>query len=189
MVPNFYAQFQEDAWIYTHLDLPKIGVYVDLGANDPFLYNNTAFLREMGWDGVSVDGLDFSVEYDRVGARFLNEVVSDKPEVPFFTGCNPSLARICDRGTMVETVTLTEIVSYYSFEQVDLLSLDMEGGEYDAIMSGQWIVPPKIIISEFLTASLDGGPDVRDDRVEEYLLSRGYSKVWSSCSNNIFLRK
>lgn len=187
--PTFHAQFSEDDWLWHSGLLPETGTYVDCGANDPFIGNNCAFLRDMGWDGLSIDALDYSAQYASIGAKFIQAVVSNEPEVTFFAACNPSLARICEEGERVKTRSLCDLTASQHFTTLDLLSLDLEGGEYSALMSGMWLIPPRIIISEWNTASIHGGPDVADMRVHDYLLEHGYDLVHANCSNHIFLRK
>lgn len=188
MTPNFYSQFGEDRWLYESSLLPEVGYFCDIGCSDPFIGSNTAFLRELGWTGLSIDALDYSAEYAAIGAKFAQAVVSTSPTVLFFAACNPLLARVSAEGQEVQAKRLDGLLIEHGIVQVDLLSLDCEGHEYEALMSGQWMIPPKIIIAEFLTASMNGGPDIRDERVSDYLLDHGYGIVWSSCSNHIYLR-
>ena len=54
---KYYAERLEDKFCDELGILPANGFFVDVGiARGPFLNSSTAFLREKGWVGASIDG-------------------------------------------------------------------------------------------------------------------------------------
>jgi hypothetical protein len=189
MTPIYRSEYGEDAWIHQNLQLPERGIYLDCGANHPTIGNNCDFLRQMGWTGVNVDALDFSAEYNSIGATFVQAVVSCHPVVKFRGDVCSSLARVHDSGKTVAAIALRDILSGLGIGMINFLSLDVEGHEMEAL----WSLPieryrPRIIVSEFLTASMDMQHEVPDDRVREFLTNptNGYEMVHQTKSNQVF---
>jgi len=54
-IEKTYSQCMQDLFVLTMLNGKTDGTYVELGAGDPFLSNNTALLEELGWSGISLD--------------------------------------------------------------------------------------------------------------------------------------
>jgi hypothetical protein len=52
---RFHSQFGEDRYIYTNINLPDKGVFVDVGAGHPIYLSNTYFFEKNGWTGVCID--------------------------------------------------------------------------------------------------------------------------------------
>lgn len=178
MTMNFYSENGEDKAIYELGILPQYGIYVDVGANEPLDKNNTAFLHDLGWDGVSVDALGYTADYAKVGRTFVQAVVSDQPTVKFNYGCHPLLCRVGDNGQTVKARTLESILQAHAIGKLDFLSLDCEGHEYEAFISMRWEDhKPTIVLFEYLTHQFDGKPDFEDRRLHNHLRGLGYRAV------------
>lgn len=50
-----FSQCYQDLFVLTALEGKRGGVYLEVGAGDPFYGNNTALLRKLGWGGTSID--------------------------------------------------------------------------------------------------------------------------------------
>lgn len=186
---KYFAERQEDEVLDRLNILPSYGCYVDVGANHPYLGNNTAFVRARGWTGVSIDALDYSAEYN---TPFVQAIVSNSPEVFFLDACNPLLARVCDhpRASMRKTRTLESILQDQGIGKIDLLSLDLEGGEYDAFLSMSFECHrPTIVIAEYGTHEVEGEGTLYDYRLRDHLLSLKYEQIHDNGCNHIFMLK
>jgi hypothetical protein len=95
-----YSECGQDLFVINLLDI-KNGKFLDLGCNLPIKINNTYLLELNGWDGVSVDILDYSNEWQSRKSKFINE---DCFKIDF----NNFLPK------------------YYNEKIIDYLSLDME---------------------------------------------------------------
>jgi hypothetical protein len=95
-----YSECGQDLFVMSLLNI-KNGKFLDLGCNLPIKINNTYLLELNGWDGVSVDILDYSKEWETRKSKFINE---DCFNIDF----NDFLPK------------------FYNEKTIDYLSLDME---------------------------------------------------------------
>jgi FkbM family methyltransferase len=138
------------------------GFFVEAGANDGYTQSNTYFLeRFRGWRGVLVEPLPRLYERcrrERPNSRvFRYALVADDYDLPTASMLTANLMSLvrgaqksvvadrahCDRGaeiqdTMVEEIevpasTLSAVLAEAGVDHVDLLSLDVEGYELQAL--------------------------------------------------------
>ena len=161
-----YAQNYEDVLARRALGDPARGFYIDVGAADPVVNNATHYFYERGWSGINIEpdpdffeklrdvrGRDINlnvaisatpgqVDLIRVGGeRELNTL--DEPVAQQYAGNYP-----LDRVS-VEAVPLEEVCAEYVKERIDVLKIDVEGREQDALDSfdlAKW--SPKLLIVE-----------------------------------------
>jgi hypothetical protein len=67
-----YSECGQDLFVMSLLNI-KNGKFLDLGCNLPIKINNTYLLELNGWDGISVDILDYSKEWESRKSKFINE--------------------------------------------------------------------------------------------------------------------
>lgn len=143
---SFYSQIGQDRWVATIFSSKKRGYFVDVGAHDGTTFSNTAYLeRELGWNGICIEPTpevflklttsrsctclnkavsdycgtaDFILRSDRDG--LLNRILLPHSKAPLK---NAVLMK-------TECVTLGEILLNEAPQQIDYLSLDVEGGEF-----------------------------------------------------------
>jgi hypothetical protein len=184
----FFSEFGEDEWIAKNLPLPEKGFYVDVGANQPGAGSNTAFLRAKGWAGLAVDANpEFAKLWSGIpGTLFVAGIVSDEPIVGFDFKHIAGHSRVEKVNRLFATTTLDRLLQTVKPEvgRIDLLSLDVEGHEYNAFRSlnlFKWL--PKIIISEYSTAGIG-----EDYRVEDLLkiCEPAFELVHQTPANQIF---
>jgi hypothetical protein len=95
-----YSECGQDLFVINLLNI-KNGKFLDLGCNLPIKINNTYLLELNGWDGVSVDILDFSNDWKSRKSKFINEDCFKLNFNEFFP-------------------------KFYNEKTIDYLSLDME---------------------------------------------------------------
>jgi FkbM family methyltransferase len=182
MPEQFYSEDGVDRWIAENLHLPTTGKYVDVGCAHPFQYSNTAFLRARGWHGIAIDGTpEYRPEWKDVqGATFINAVISDQEWVHFLNEkTNALVSRIHPEGEVVNAVPLQLLIGG---DQVDFMSIDIEGAEADVLKQYFQGVPcPKILVCEFNSAHKG-----RDPRVFNILIGAGMTLVHLTDSNAVF---
>ena len=182
---KLYSEYGEDAWILENLPLPDYGFFLDVGCAHPVDHNNTAFLRARGWDGWAVDG---NIHWKKIWAEhgyshmFVNKVISDTCKPVKFDSALNIESRIAGTGTDVAAVTLENILPDIGPE-IDFMSLDLEGGEYDALMGLSEAAWPGIIVSEHTSRSQGF-----DHRVRDLLCGNGYALVHATVANHIFYK-
>lgn len=157
-----YAQEGEDLVIRRLLGEKKNGFFVDVGANHPVLYSNTYyFYKNHGWRGINIDATPGSMRQFRIKRpRDVNlelGVGKVKKIVPFY--CFPdSQLNSFDRNVIraqpytvvkVPIVPLRDILKKHVHRQIDLLTVDVEGLDYEVLQSNDWkVFSPLLVVVE-----------------------------------------
>ena len=166
---SIYSVFDEEVLIRDFFQDRKGGIFVDVGCAWPVRANNTYYLEHhLGWTGIGIDALDDYAEawkQKRPGSVFLNFLVTDASTGmgEFYrseslglssTSADHARARGWGGGLEVEkievpTATLTEILDGQGLSRVDLLALDIEGHEFEALKGFDFErFRPELIIAE-----------------------------------------
>lgn len=154
------------------------GTYIDVGAHDGVTLSNSCFLEiDRGWTGLCVEpnpGIFEQLAANRRATCIRAAVTSsDSAEAAFIVPSDDSLsmlsglrshygrkhfrrlraeteaqgARIGVVG--VPTVTLTALAKEHDLWEPDLLSIDVEGAEYDVLLSADWTrFCPSVVVIE-----------------------------------------
>jgi FkbM family methyltransferase len=196
----YYSQFGEDA-VLREIISPacKKGVYVDVGAYHPIKFSNTYALYKRGWRGINIDMDPVKIEAFRLARtadmnvcaaisceKTVKQVYNFstygltstlEPEVAAKDNKQPTSVR------SVSTTTLDDVLEHsrYSNLEIDLLSIDAEGHDFQVLTSIDIRkYRPKIIIVESSSRSMK---DVIGSKVYRYLDERGYRLVgWTHLS-------
>ncbi len=167
---SYHSQFGEDEWIDSHIVLPDRGFYVDCGCGHPVKISNTAFLRERGWTGLNIDGDPrWKEAWEQAGVPLVTALLwSDTAAVEFVqaTGWHEHHGGPVDsyvKGTssgIANAVSLQSILYAHGVGQIDFITLDLEGHEFEAWQSLDVERHcPKVVVFEHLTHS------TRDERL------------------------
>lgn len=192
---SFYSQFGEDAVLMGMIPRQyRNGFYVDVGAYHPRKLSNTYAFHRRGWRGVNIDMEPIKVRaFALARPRDWNvcAAVSNTQEtLTAYSYGRYDLGATIDAGQAaaaqlpvaqtrtVTTRTLDEILdaSPFAGRQIDLLSIDVEGKDYEALASLDLArYSPKIIVIESLQArSLEG---IASSRIHQHLTAAGYDLV------------
>ncbi|HTZ18833.1 MAG TPA: FkbM family methyltransferase [Dissulfurispiraceae bacterium] len=189
-----YAQFGEDIIIRELIKKdPGNGFYVDVGCYHPKKFSNTYRLYKRGWRGINVDMDGLKIEAFNVARPDdinVNACVSDKSrELKAFSFSKYGLGSTIDDSVAsntkesvysvrtITTVTLNEIIreTPYRDRQIDLLSIDAEGHDFNVLKSLDIdLYRPKLILIEHLTADID---NILKCEIYSYLTSKGYRLI------------
>jgi len=181
---KFCAEFGEDRWLESNIEMPKGGFFVDIGCAWPFLYSTSAFLRQRGWESCNIDGNPFYEPLWAGVALFTNCVIGDGNPVLFQTGGIPELSHVGE-GELTPTVRLDALLAHSP--SVDAIFCDLEGHEFEALKTFDWKKNhPQVIVSEYSTWTPQGVVD--DFRVKEMLEAMGYSERHRTKANIIFTK-
>jgi FkbM family methyltransferase len=142
-----YSQDDEETLIRAFFADRRDGFFLDVGAGDPIRDSTTYYLeRHLDWHGIAVDAIaDYAPAYaqQRPATRFFSYFAGRKSKLthPFFISDNKNLSsgsgddpRAGDyRRTTVPTLALRDLLEREKVETIDLLSMDIEGAEPDAL--------------------------------------------------------
>ncbi len=173
--------------------LPSTGTYLDVGAHHPLHYSNTYQLHLRGWRGTNIDANpnllakfnEFRPHDNNICAAIgsksaYNLSIFDEPLVSSVNKDFIELAENAGYRRMstveIEGLTLRYILEEYFEDGCDLLLLDIEGSELDALTSGGFLeldleLRPKWVLLEE-DRSLE---EISISEETSYLTSSGYT--------------
>ena len=211
MLSKYYSQCFEDEYLNNHyFKNKKNGIYLELGALDGILYSNTKYFEnEHGWSGILIEPHPLKFELlkkNRPNNFLFNDLVSNKSEpleFLYFTehltqvsGIVDSLSQhhydvyfnndkflhIPQEKKLIQPKTLSEIINNTGINHIDLLSLDVEGDEYEVLLSFNFDIEVDVILIEMLGVDHD-----RDNLCRDLLVSKGYIFCEKYKHNEIFI--
>jgi len=206
-----HSQCGEDKFLNdNYFHNKKNGKYIELGALDGVLYSNTKFFEDsLKWSGVLIEphpNAFKSLQNNRNNNYLFNDLVSSETdELKFRFFCNDHIAVSGVEKTLpqqhfdnwfnhpyikckqqkiisIKPRTLTEIVKSTDISHFDLLSLDVEGHEYEVLKSWDFSIPIDVILIEMLGTNLD-----KDEMCRKLLIVNGYKFDTVFKQNEIFI--
>lgn len=185
-----YSQYGEDIILADWIKNKRDGLYVDVGCYHPKKYSNTYLLHKKGWNGVNVDLNQLKIKaFNMLRPNDHNVVaaVSDQEtEMEIFHDGVYSLGATLNKSfseqspdellkvEKIKTRTLNSIMeqSPFSKQEIDLLSIDAEGHDFEVLRSiDLQRYKPKIVIIEKHSPNIDG---ILQSDIYKYLHEQGY---------------
>jgi len=200
-----FSQEGEDLVLLSLFEGVTTGFFVDVGAHHPRKYSNTFALYERGWRGINIDAMPGSMAAFRaMRPRDINLelAISDKRETltffefnePALSGFDPDVAHaregVVPPGSpesaafhivaerQIKTVTLAETLDAHlpPGQAIDLLSVDVEGGDLAVLASSDWARHrPTLVLVE--DAAVESMLDLSGSPVAQFLRARGYVPI------------
>ena len=198
---NFYSQQGEDLFLFSNFinQKRKDGRYLELGAFDGVTYSNTKFFEdELGFTGVLIEPLAEAYKnlcYSRPNNECHNVAIDTQHKTVEFVGMGAT-AGISDlmsssfkkhhhqhnESYTVSASTLSSILRDASYSYLDLLSIDVEGGEQTVLESMDWSIPVYIVCIE-----LDGSNESKDEACRNILKVNGFEFKHRMCINEFWV--
>ena len=204
-----YSQCGEDIIIGRLLKMLNISkpFYIDIGANDPVVYSNTYSFYEKGAHGILVEpnpALCQKIRIKRPRDIVLEVGVgAKKGALTYFMFDNHSLntfspekatgaekkGYLLAKKMEVTIKTFEEIVRENDVKNIDLLSLDVEGLDFEILQSIDFsICRPKIITVETQSfGTYENGTNVLS--IDKLLTDKEYEIAGMTPINKIFIDK
>lgn len=200
----FYSQNGEDFIIDQIFQGAKDGFFVEVGCIDGRLFSNTLHFEEKGWKGMCIEAHQDYIgllSRNRPNSRVCHCAVGEKnaDAIPFYATERGSLSTLDKEqenrwkkdfsqffnGFTVQSVpmrTLTSIFLEEGVTEIDLLSIDIEGYEVEALGGLDFErFRPKVIVVE------SDSPE-HEQRIAEMLQPYSYRKVVHLNENLFFIR-
>lgn len=186
----------------------KNGIYIELGALDGILFSNTKFFEDtLNWTGILIEPHPdqfILLKQNRPNNFLFNNLVSchsEPLEFRYFvhnyaavSGVhntlsqhhfdtyfdNKNIANEINKQNKIyiNPIKLTEIIKETKLTHIDLLSLDVEGHEYEVLQSWNFSIPIDVILIETL------GVDPEKDELCRKILIKNNYKFITKCSHN-----
>lgn len=195
-----WSQFAEDLLIQNYLGEGP-GTYVDVGAGHATRGSNTYRLYRMGWHGILVEPIE-RLAKSAARIRRRDQVVSalcgSMPgESTFFefepwqlsTVSNHRAKTLIAAGhrlvteRCIQVTTLRNITRNFSAHEPSVLSIDVEGWDYEVLLGNDWSTfrPSLICVEEALRSAEERGP------TWQFLRDLGYTRASRSVVSSIYL--
>ena len=203
---SYYDRYSKKSYSISNVDLiidrifknVSKGIYIDVGCNHPIKFNNTYLLHKRGWRGINIDVDSTSINLFnkmRKNDHNVNCVVSDKEEskeLYFYhdrSAINTLSKELVDsRKTKPKEIikkqstTLNKIIEESPFNEskINLLSIDIENHEYEALKNFNFL---KYKIDVIVTECID----LTQKKLEMYNQSLNFimgSKIYKLLVNN-----
>lgn len=176
------------------------GTYVDVGACDPYFQSNTQFFYNKGWSGINIDANEISINrFKKIRSRDKNIIVlihNIEEELEFFFYENPAYNGCIYRENIpskllyskkIRSKTLTDKLNAEKFTNINFLSIDAEGNDFNVLISLDLKkIRPQIIIVE--SFSKDVLSDLSSE-ISKYLLNNDYKYFCRTVTNSLYISK
>ena len=179
--------------------LPDRGVYVDVGAHDPFRFSNTKLLYDQGWSGINIDSTsDFVEKFERFRPRDINvrSLVGQPGRRKYFRFHEEALNTLSEERAQalvaegwelrcveeVEVRPLSVILDEADVNgTIDLLTIDAEGADLEILQSIDW---GQNTFTNILVEVSSPAHEIHNCDVAGFLATKGYmaSRVWGRSS-------
>ncbi|MBB2144113.1 FkbM family methyltransferase [Pedobacter sp. LMG 31464] len=181
------------------------GFFVDIGAHHPSYASNTKLFYNMGWNGINIEPNPNAKElFDKERPRDINLslLISEKNgNVNFHMFNQPSMNTISDEVmeeykkvewcTFLETkkiksMRLGDVLNTYlkPDQEIDFMSIDVEGAEMQVLNSNDWKFKPKVILLEINDTDII---EVLKTQPYLFLIERDYN-FYAKTGNTVFFR-
>ncbi len=180
--------------------------YIELGVMDPIKSSNTFYFYERGAKGILVEANPDLLPYIKeVRSRdiIINKAIFEYDDciIPFYISNEPGLSSVYEKhieedelwkelGILkkieVETISINTV--FGMLDGVDLLSIDLEGFDYEALSKLDFrIYRPKIIVAELNWFHISGRELYQT--IVDLLYQNDYELYYQNKYNGIFIDK
>ncbi|MDQ3046988.1 MAG: FkbM family methyltransferase [Bacteroidota bacterium] len=192
MKEQYYSQHGED-FLLNKVFNKTDGFFVEVGCIDGRRFSNTLFFEEQGWKGICIEAHSDYIERiktNRPGSEVVHCAIGEKDEgvVTFYANARGSLSSL-DKSTeerwkrdykqyfsgfeeqKVEKRTLSSVFDQLKIQQIDFISIDIEGYEVEALQGLDLLKhKPTIIL-------IESDSDEHKQGIEKKLLPAGYQLI------------
>lgn len=201
-----YSQEGEDMILERFFEEKNKGFFIDIGAHHPIRFSNTYHFYLKGWRGINIDATPGSMKpFNKLRPADINieaGISNKEGELNYYMFYEPALNTFSkervdfllnntsyklEKTTLVKTVSLKQIFkeNLHEGQQIDFLTIDIEGLDYDILLSNDWNkYRPYILLIEAWDISLD---NFTDSKFYRFLHPLGYELVAKSF-NTVFFR-
>lgn len=199
---KFYSQQDEDKYIIQYLLKEKIndGTFLEIGACDGILYNNTKTLEDyFGFNGILIEPQkeffnNLKKNRNSINNELYNCAVSNiEDEFIDFIGNNAEAGILCDininsnklnhlKSYKVKNMKMRDILKNSKFNYIDFMIIDVEGSELSLLKTIDFSFPIFCIIIEACSKE-----PYKNKQFGEYLKKNGFTFKERQRGNEVWL--
>ena len=206
-VNRSWSQEGEDQILRRIFEKQTAGFYVDVGAHHPKRFSNTYLFYKRGWSGINIDAMPGSMKiFDSLRPRDINlemGIGSNVGVVDYYVFNEPALNGFskelseqrheADTAYQVREVIkvdvqpLSQVLDAHlnSGQQIDFMSVDVEGLDFDVLISNDWSrYRPKFVLAEILGSSLH---EIELSEIGQFMRDQNYV-LYAKCMNTVFFK-
>ena len=201
---KFYSQNKEDIFALTFFKNKNSGFYVDVGCHHPTRINNTFLLYKHGWRGVNIDMSKLSIDLFKILRKEdinIHSAVSNKNKtISYYTNKDLFLSASITQKKgnsklkykkKVSSKPLTDILdeTVYKKKQIDFLSIDAEGVDFEVLKSLDFKkYKPKLICIEIweIWEKQIKESEIKKHKIYKFLKKKKYKLIKNFAENFIF---
>lgn len=196
---SFYSQQGEDVYVlYNYINKHNTeGVFVELGGFDGRMYSNSKFFEDtLGFSGVLIEPTSHyaTMVKNRPKCKNYNLAVAGKHEMMMMIG-DSAVAGLADsmdlahrdgwklnsEPYLVEAMPMRNIMKKSGITRIDLLSIDVEGGELAVLETMDFSIPTYVVVIE-----MDGHNLTKNENCRTILRSNGFVFDRVICGNEVW---
>lgn len=199
---TYYSQHGEDVILDAMLKNQEIGFFVEVGCVDGRRFSNTLYFEEKGWRGVCVEahaGYIDLIKKNRPNSQICHCAAGEADEdAVFYANDRGSLSTLDKtkehnwkknykkyfsgfKEQKVNKVRLSSLFDRLGVSDIDILSLDIEGYEIEALKGLDLSKHrPRILV-------IESDSIFHEAKLDYILLKSGYSKVVRFCGNVFYV--
>ena len=195
-----YSQNIQDLWVIFGTNYKTLGYFVDFGATDGITINNTYMLeKDFGWTGIVAEpnpvyhdaikknrqcSIETSCVWKTSGGKidFISAPATDLSTISGY-GTEDEHSAIRAKGNIisVDTISLEDLLNKYDApNNIDYLSIDTEGSEYDILRQFMIDNKGKRTI-DYITIEHNYVPAIRQ-KIYQMLTINGYDRLFEDLS-------
>lgn len=203
---KYNSQYQQDKFLYeNYFKNITDGFFIDIGASEPEIQNNTYFFEQLGWNGIIIEPRKQEYEHlkNKRKCAVENVGIYDQSGIFKFLSCDgyikglsgllceqkpEHLNRIFNELLMfgksieiieIQTITFNDIIKKYNCNKIDYLSLDVEGAEYSILKT--------IDFNKIFIKSISVENNYQNDDVYKLLSINKFKKITSLGCDDIYI--
>lgn len=200
-----YGQQGEDLIIDKLLNNKNQGIYADVGAYDPDRFSNTKRFYLRGWTGINIEPSKLNYKkFLAIRKRDINlniGIGNTEGNLTYYVFTPNTLSTfsakeaekyqkngyLLNRILKIPVQRLSTVLhKHLRNKSIDFFTIDTEGFDLDVLKSNDWNkFCPKIICIESSTHEAKGNSE-QIDEIEQYLIKKGYKKIYDNRTNSIY---
>ena len=203
-----FSQKGEDLVIEKIIGNKKTGFYVDVGAHNPDIYNNTKRFYMKGWRGINIEPnpiLFKKFNSERKRDINLNIGIRKKEGQSTFydfevdalstfsweeKNGNLKLGYKLNHELKVPVKSLRNVIGKYCKNKIDFISVDTEGLDLEVLESNDWKnFRPKAVCVETgdFNSTVTGKKSDKKNMIDSFMVKNKYTEYFDNGLNTIYL--